>query len=376
MSNQFNRLTTVLARSFKLDEDQIVSSFRLANLDEVSKVSSLRRQVFGAEIKEDDEIYLKWRYFNREKYPSTLWVFEYNKQVIAALGTEPVQLWKNGEYHAALRNMDAIVEPRFNSRGLGAWMTLALQNQNNYVLVTGGNENSASMLNKLFTRLPVKKNFKIILHSYHFLRNKISNDYIARIISPVVDLTLYLFLNLKWLLISGPNRWKIKHYKDIHLLLPNITDQKGLLGKVKVVRTRDYLKWRYVTNPCIQFYAVGLFNDDVLKGYVIYTYSKAEDSRAVSSAYIMDWDIFSKPEKIRTLSSLFKALIKELKNRGMDEINIVLNDSDSSQAAKKSGFIFRYTDPNFFVFGKNLPEDDLIFSSDAWYHSLGDSDTI
>ncbi len=173
MSNQFIRLTKVLARSFKLDEEQILSSFRLASLDEISNVSSLRRQIFGAEINEDDEIYLKWRYFDREGYPATLWVFEYEKQIIAALGTEPVQLWKNGEYQAALRNMDAIVEPRFNSRGLGAWMTLALQNQNNCVLVTGGNENSTSMLNKLFTNLAVKNNFKIILHSYHFLHNKI-----------------------------------------------------------------------------------------------------------------------------------------------------------------------------------------------------------
>ncbi len=376
MSTQFIRLTKVLARSFKLDEEQILSCFRLANLDEIPKVSSLRRQIFGPEIKDDDEIYLKWRYFDREGYPSTLWVFEYDKQIIAALGTEPVQLWKNGEYQAALRNMDAIVEPRFNSRGLGAWMTLALQNQNNYVLVTGGNENSTSMLNKLFTTLPVKRNFKIILHSYHFLRTKISNDYIVQIISPIVDVILFLFLKIKWLLITHPYSWKIEHYNDIHLLLPYVNDRTGLLGKVKVVRSGDYLKWRYATNPCKNFYAVALFDDDVLKGYVIYTYASAEDSKAVSNAYIMDWDIFSKSEIVKTLSSLFQASIREVKSRGIDEVNIVLNDSDSCQAAKNSGFIFRYTDPNFFVFGKNLSEDDLIFSSNAWYHSLGDSDTI
>ena len=33
------------------------------------------------------------------------------------------------------------------------------------VLVTGGNDNSTSMLNKLFTALPVRKSFKIMLHS-------------------------------------------------------------------------------------------------------------------------------------------------------------------------------------------------------------------
>ncbi len=376
MSNQFIRLTKVLARSFKLDEEQILSSFRLANLDEISKVSSLRRQIFGAEIKDDDEIYLKWRYFDREDYPSTLWVFEYNKQIIAALGTEPVQLWKNGECQAALRNMDAIVEPGFNSRGLGAWMTLALQNQNNYVLVTGGNENSTSMLNKLFTPLSVKKHFKVILHSYHSLHNKISNDYIVRAISPLIDVILLGFLKIKWLLAIHPASWKIEHYNDIHLLLTHIKGRTGLLAKVKVVRSVDYLKWRYATNPCKHFYATALFDDNVLQGYVIYTYAKAEDSKAVSNAFVMDWDVFSKSEKARTLTSLFKAAIKELKNRGMDEINIVLNDGDSCRAAKSSGFIFRHTDPNFFVFGKNLSKDDLMFSTDAWYHSLGDSDTI
>lgn len=376
MSSQFKRLTKVLARSFELDEEKILSCFRLATLDDILKVSSLRRQVFGDEITDEDEKYLKWRYLERDGYSSTLWVFEYNKQIIAALGTEPVQLWRNGEIRSALRNMDAIVEPDYNSRGLGAWMTLAIQSQNDCVLVTGGNENSTSMLNKLFTSLVVKKHFKVILHSYHYLHNKLSNDLLVRLISPIVDMSLLLFLKIKWLYITRPGTWNIEFISDINRLLPYIDDQPGLLGKVKVLRSAEYLKWRYADNCCARFHAVAIFDNNVLLGYLIYTCDKAKGADALTEGYIMDWNVFSTPEIHRVLSLLFKISIREIKNRGADEVNLDLNDSDSSHAAKASGFIFRYADPKFFVFSNDLAENDLIFSPDAWYHSLGDSDTI
>lgn len=375
MSDQFKRLSKVLARSFSINEDALQSCFRVADIEEISKISTLRRHVFGNDIRHNDELYLKWRYFDSESYTSTLWVFEFDNNIIAALGTEPVELWLNGETIKALRNMDAIVDPQYNNRGLGAWMTLAMQSTNDCILVTGGNKNSASMLGKLFTALSVRKNYKIILHSQYFLRNKINNEFLIKILSPFVDGFLAFILNMKLVSIKQANNWEMKRYDDVSSLLPHIKERSGLLGKVKVFRSEPHLKWRYSENPVSEFQVLALFDERNCLGYIIYTCPDTDDGRAMQ-AFIMDWDVFKESIKSQILAVMFKAVIKELKNSGIDEINVELNDNDSINTMRETGFIFRFEDPNFYVFHKYLPTDSVLFSAGDWYHSLGDSDNI
>lgn len=376
MSVQFKRLSKVLARSFSLDEESLQSCFRVADVGEISKITALRRDVFGNEIKDNDEIYLKWRYFSEDGQVSNLWVFDYENRIIAALGTEPVKLYHEGAITEALRNMDAIVDPEYNSRGLGAWMTLAMQTANDCVLVTGGNENSASMLDKLFTRLSVRKIYKIILHSRNFLSIKIDSAILVNLLTPLVDLLLAAFLNYKFLRIRQPENWRIEHYDKIEPLLAHIKNRTGVLGRVKVLRSESHLKWRYSINPVSKFNVVTLFEDQNCLGYVIYHCPETAAANETVEAFFMDWEVFEQSTRSQVLSLLFKAAIKALKQRGVDEINVELNDKDTVFSAEETGFILRHEDPNFFVFHKSLAADSPFYSADAWYHSLGDSDNI
>ena len=51
MTNQFKQLTRVLAKSFGLDSDDLIASFRLACREDIPQVSDLRRRVLENEIK-------------------------------------------------------------------------------------------------------------------------------------------------------------------------------------------------------------------------------------------------------------------------------------------------------------------------------------
>jgi hypothetical protein len=79
---------------------------------------------------------------------------------------------------------------------------------------------------------------------------------------------------------------------------------------------------------------------------------------------------------MQILTSLFIAVIKNVKKKGADEVFMILNDSTSYQAATAAGFIFRNVESNFFVYHKNLPASSRIFLPDAWYQNLGDSDMV
>ena len=376
MLSQFDRLTKILARSFDLDKDRFVESFRLAGIDDIPQITALRCRVFSNLIKEDDERYLRWRYFERPGFSSTMWVIDVSHQIIAALGTEPVELSHDGEIEPALRNMDAIVDPKYDGRGLGAWMTLAMQNQNNCVLVTGDNDNSTSMLNKLFTALPVRKSFKIILHSRFYLSQKFRQPFVSRLVSPLFDFAFKSYLNFKWVSRALPDNLSLVFFNHINELLELILDPVGCLAEVKVVRSRAYLKWRYVDKPGGQFRAVGVLDEGKLMAYAIYTIENGRGPGSICEGKIVDWYINSKVNATRILTSLFIAATRDMKKRGADEVLLVLNDNISEQAAISAGFIFRYLQSDFFVYHGKLSDSSHIFSPDAWYQSLGDADSI
>jgi hypothetical protein len=319
---------------------------------------------------------LRWRYFDRPGYSSTMWVFDFSDQVIAALGTEPVELSREGGIEPALRNIDAIVDPEYDGRGLGAWMTLAMQSQNSCVLVTGGNENSTSMLKKLFTALPVRKSFKIMLHSRFFLEQKFQYPFISRLISPLFDFAFKYYLSMKWVSRALPDNLLLVHFSDVNELLELILDPVGCLGEVKVVRSKAYLKWRYVDKPGSRFWAVGALDNGKLLAYVIYSVDKGRKPDSIREGKIVDWYITSKANATEILASLFVAAAKEMKKRDADEILLVLNDSISEQAAISAGFVFRDLQSDFFVYQSESSDSRHIFSPDAWYQSLGDADSI
>lgn len=376
MSSQFQRLTRVLAKSLKLDEDSLYANFRLATPDDIQTLSELRRRIFGDLISDADVDYLHWRYFGRKHYPSTLWVYEYGGKVIAALGTEPVNVWYHDRMQPALRNMDAIIEPKYDGRGLGAWMTLAMQARNDCVLVTGGNENSTSMLNKLFTALPVRKNYKVILNAKDYLRHKIKFPVIRGLLTPLVNLALMLYLNLIWLTRSKPHKLYLTYFDDVQALIKQVDEPVGCIGEIKVVRTPEYLQWRYVDNPSNDYHALGLFDDDGLQAYVIYKYEDVSQQGSTRIGQIIDWYVRQSGDDVSVLGFLFIKAIKKLKEMGSEEVMMVLNDDVSEQAASYAGFVYRYVDTKFFVYHAQAHIDSRVFCADAWYHCLGDTDTV
>lgn len=119
-----------------------------------------------------------------------------------------------------------------------------------------------------------------------------------------------------------------------------------------------------------------MLDEGKLLAYVIYNIEPAEDSGSMRVGKIIDWNINLKANAKQILASLFIAVIKDLKKKGADEVFMVLNDTTSYQAAAAAGFVFRNVESSFFVYHNKLPESSSIFSADAWYHSLGDSDTI
>ena len=173
-----------------------------------------------------------------------------------------------------------------------------------------------------------------------------------------------------------PENLLLVFFNDIDELLELIVDPVGCLAEVKVVRSKAYLKWRYVDKPGSQFCAAGALDDGKLLAYAIYSLENGREPGSIREGKIVDWYINSKTNTTQILTSLFIAAIKYMKRKGADEVLLVLNDSISDQAAISAGFIFRNVQSDFFVYHNKLSDSSHIFSPDSWYQSLGDADSI
>ncbi|MFV1872005.1 MAG: hypothetical protein ACMZ64_01590 [Oleiphilus sp.] len=375
MPIQYERLSKVIAKSLAISETELKTGFRLATKAEIPAVSQMRQQVFTDAIKADDPAYLEWRYFARSGFPSTLWVFELNGVVIAAMGTEPVTIDKQGEKISAIRNMDAIVHPDYDNRGLGAWMVLSLQQTYDCVLVSGGNQNSTSMLKKMFTALPVRKNYKLLFKSNAFLAEKMPRP-LAALLSPFVNFGLDIFLLTKWSPLEGIKGITIKDFSSVEAFLKELNDHPNVLGNIGVVRDKAYLEWRYQQNPRTQFSISAAYKAGEIIAFVIYSFHKKNETESYSRGRLVDWCVYDKTNATALLACLFKQASWELKKLGAEQVFLVLNEAVSATAAQQVGFSLRNVDSRFFVFHKHLAEHDALFSAKHWFQSMSDSDGV
>jgi hypothetical protein len=370
MSSQFQRLSKVLAKSFKLSHEELIQSFRVASATDITAISNMRRQIFGSGIHNDDKEYLKWRYFRSSDLPSTLWVLEYKGAIIAAMGIEPVEIINCGKREPAIRGMDVMVDPEFDNRGLGAWMALVLQERHTCILVCGGNDNSKSMLRKLFHSMPARQYYKLMLRSNGYLKKKAIAP-IAKVIALIINPLLTCHHHLKWRQIAPAADVTVYDIESIDELTRFLPEATGLLGEIKVHRSAEYLSWRYKKNPRANVRIVGAFKKNQLIGYVIYDLSTID---TIKIGRIVDSDIFSPESIAKNLSALYLHAAKCSQRLGAEQILITLNDNASIEAAKHTGFIVRETDSELFVYYKDAKPDDPIYLPDLWYQSTSDSD--
>ena len=252
-------------------------------------------------------------------------------------------------------------------------MTLYLQDRHDCILVSGGNERSTSMLRKLFTALEVRKKHKLIIHSRLYLAKKLGKDLPARIIAPLIDLGLKANVSLRHRALRSPDDLVIDADIDIEALCEQLDDTLGCLGQVKVLRSVEYLRWRYSQNPHNRFHAVAALRDGQIAGYAVFTRESRPSSDVHGQGLIVDWQV-SEIESESTLKALFCAAVDRLTRLGIDEIYLVLNDEVSQSAAFATGFSLRDVEDNFYVFHRQ--QNSPLLESAAWYHSYGDIDTL
>lgn len=385
----FEKTSAIVARGLGLRPAELEASFEFAGEDALPDIIKMRRVIFGLDNPGKDERYLRWRYQFDDPEQNGLWVFKRRDELLGVIGLEFTRLHYRGDALPIARSMDIMARPDIDGFGLGVWMNLCILNRYPVVYVTGGNEKSQNLLQKIFFPMPPIATWGYITSSERFLSDRMPNH---RRLARRLALFVNQFLRLR-LFLSRPNiprgvRFSKTEFFDARF--DDLNQAAAESGAVFVSRDSAALKWRFLDNPrkyTIRTCSLG----DTLLGYTVSRCSQ-DGAGGDKSGLIVDWLARALPDghgsigKIEgrgtqhgvedVLSWIVHHTTREMLKEKCENIYAGILDPVSKKAFQKIGFVLRSWTSGFYFSARDPALHEQLIKSDRWFLTGFDSDTV
>lgn len=357
-----------MATSLGMSVEELVRCYDRATAADFTALCELMCLGFGMAENLSPEI-LAWRYFDFSKNISDIFVLRYQGILIGAVGAEPIRVKVGDKEYEGIRAGDIVVHPEHMKRGIGAWMNLHLHHSFPIVMAMGSNENSDTMVRRLFHPMNCRNNFKILFSINNYLSLRGWPSFIIKLLSPLAALCLSM--------IRKPHLTALP--KDCTLTVSDNTKQLALFfnnpsykpreGNI-VLRSAEFCRWRYDLNPKSSFRILQLHNAESLIGYAVIKI----DKHAINKDFqLMDWDFLPDFRNENFLRILFSSAINFSRDSGAHCLGVMTSDVLSCNSLRKAGFSHRYLDDGFFLYARaDLPRE--VLDEKKWFLSSCDTD--
>jgi hypothetical protein len=281
----------------------------------------------------------------------------------------------NGSPFKACQAIDLLIDRKHRTLGPALQLHRELIhwiNKNSFALVYGFPLKPAELVLRRmdYQLLGSRERWVKPLRSISILKKYISIRFVARILSPIVDLLIML---------KGREIFKLKD-KKLKTFITACTknefdDRFDRLWRRGVhqfyaigERNSSYLKWRFESNSQRDFFVFALADlENELQGYVIYSIDK---NRTVNIAdlYFVNYN---------TLNYLLHKFAKIQRKKGNEAICFTfMGPAEVKKVLKTQGFIQRSEDSNVLIYfnTKQHSFSKNGFTKDDWYFTDADTD--
>lgn len=374
MKPGFKQSTRLLAKRLGCSSEQMLEGFAPAQAADLDQVIPWRAENQPEELPAGDRDYLRWRYnFGDNTLPgnrkSFLWLLKIKGEILCMMGAQHHTLHTGGQNLDIAYPLDLLVRKDLNGSGLGAWINLAIQDKYPILLVIGGGtRDSARLIRRLFRAMPDRKTWKLPVSTEGTLRRLLPIAILARPISTVADGLLSLkrgFHRGTWRA-SGIHLEPIERFPgDIARLTRNWPTED-----IYLERSADFLNWRFIDNPGIDYQALLIYRKQQLLGYVVYhLYHSLENKQMQASIDDLIWErgggISAQQQR---LQCILAASIDHLIARKARLISLASYGDQADRTLQQLGFLRRKDEQTFSIFSR-MADDDYLFQPERWYLS-------
>lgn len=369
MNQNFAKISKVLAKSLGITAEELVQSYDRATAADLADLCELMYFGFGAAENVSKSV-IAWRYFDSASSGSNIYVLRYQGKLIGAIGAEPIRVRVSDNEYEGIIASDIVVHPDHMKRGIGAWMNLFLQETFPIVIAMGSNENSNTMVRRLFKPMNCRHHFKMLFSIKNYLEIRQWPPFIVKFASILALLPLALlrapfFKSLP----SGYTLTWVDTTNSLSAFFDCPEYQYRNLNAIS--RSAKYCHWRYDLNPKSQFKILEMREENRFIGYAIV---KNKVAGIIAKDWqLMDWDFLLSFRDETHLKILFSAVAKYALENDAQSLSVMASDTLSRKSLLHSGFSQRAVDDGFFLWSQSQV-DISVRDENNWFLSLCDTD--
>lgn len=351
-----------------MSDQIIVKQFELS---EKAALLDFLKVAFHDNPKMYDEKFWDWHFPENpyvEKNNIPIWIAKDGEKIVGQLAAIPIEIKVGAETKRAMWILDLIVLPEYRRHGLGKRVTLEAEKFCTLGLgINTAAQHSTALLEKIgWTMLTKIPRYSKLLYPGEAVRE------ITKI-KPMRSLANSLFAPAR----SDKKNYfaadsKIKFVENFDISFDELWNEASKQFDCAVVRSSKILDWQYCRQPGKKFDVLGYYENGKLLGYAVMYFRKINAHGAIAKAAITD--ICYHPEKpVEIIDELISASLQlAIERRAGSVVTDVLNPLIEARL-QKSGF-WKTKNPLQFLIKSEIKKD-LMYQSENWFLTRGDSDT-
>jgi hypothetical protein len=306
-----------------------------------------------------------------------MWVAEDGDRIVAIRDFMPKRMKILGEAVVGAEMADSFTHPNYQGRGIFTSLSKAVRESIIdkgigfiYNFPTEGTSLPAHLKKLEHVPVPIELcSLVYIISSKPWLKIKLRSSLLASVLSPVIDAIFRILFRIG---LKGATKSDVQVFME--LAFPDDIDTlwEKVSGNYDVilVRTKDYLEWRYITNPDTYSILIARNKKGALLGYMV---TKVGFSEGILKGFICDF--LTDESDPNVFKKLLCASLQDFCRKGVNAVStLAVKDSFYYKILLKLGFLSHKK--NLILCYKNEIGSQIVSQTYKWHFTMGDSDGI
>ncbi len=355
-------------------------TFRKAKREDLPRISEFRKTFFKYNplMRSYEPEYYEWKCYKNPILPGEMWLAEDGDKIVAIKNVTPKMMKALGNITTVAEMGDTFTHPDYQRRGIFTTLSKAARESiiNKGISLIYNIPNKDTSLPgyiKKLNHVPVPIKLRSLVHiinSKQPLKARLRSRLLASAFSPVIDTVSRAIFRIG---MRGVTKSDVLIYAepgfpdDINTLWEQVSNNYDVM----LVRTKDYLEWRYVTNPDTYSILIARNRDGAILGYMVNKISLFE---SIPKGFICDFLTIEDDPNV--LKKLLSTSLRDFYHRKVSRVSVwVVKGSFYDRILVKLGFLPHAVAVPLMCY-KNELGSQIVSHAYRWHFTLGDSDGI
>ena len=352
-------------------------TFRNFTKEDLTRISNFMKSVFAPDlsIRSHEPEYYEWKLYKNPVLHGEMWLAEVGNKIVGMKSITPKRMRVLGEILDAAEVGDTFTHPNYQRQGIFTTLVKAerehgLDNRMKLIYGTPNQNALPGWLKQNYAQIPINLH-RLVKPVYpkQLIETKLHFSPLASILCPLIEISSRAVFKISTIGMTKRDVF-ISQESSFPNDIDTLWEQASKDYEVIIVRTRDYLQWRYITNPDTYSILTARNKSGATSGYMVTKLTSSGDKK---TGFVVDFLTIEDDPNI--FSNLLAVSLEEFFQKKVNFVHVwTVKGSFYYKILLKFGF-FPYDRVTLICY-KNEIVDELLNKARKWHFTIGDSDNI